>query len=335
MSEINSSYPFASTRVKAIESKLITKEKLSRIIEAKDFDMAMRILAELGYGQTAAGIHTGTASFEDLIQRELAETDSLLETLSPDDTFTRIVRAEKDYYNLKVLIKLFMQSLALDSVTLSPGNFSVDTMRRAISENNYRDLSETMQDALNYIDKQFSVESDASIVGIALDRAYAKDISEMTNQMNDPLISAYFEALFDLTNIIALFRIRAAGLSKDSFDRNYLKGGRIDKSTLSDAFDLPGESIPGAAAKGIYASILADAFDDYAKTGSLYMMEKARDDYLLKLLKEQQHDMFSIGPLMAYYVAKQREAAAVRLVMTAKQGGIDADVVNHRLKDLF
>ena len=36
MSETNSSYPFASARVKAIDSALITREKLNRVIEAKD-----------------------------------------------------------------------------------------------------------------------------------------------------------------------------------------------------------------------------------------------------------------------------------------------------------
>ena len=45
MSETNSSYPFASARIKAMESKLITKEKLARLIEAKDYDAAMRQLA--------------------------------------------------------------------------------------------------------------------------------------------------------------------------------------------------------------------------------------------------------------------------------------------------
>jgi len=114
-----------------------------------------------------------------------------------------------------------------------------------------------------------------------------------------------------------------------------VKGGRIDKRTLLDAFDVPYDSFISAAAKGDYSSILADAFEDYQKTGSLYMLEKSRDDYLLALLEKHRHDMFGIGPLMGYYVAKQREAAAVRMVMTAKQGGIDADVVTKRLKELF
>ena len=333
MAETNSSYPFASARVKAIENRLITKEKLNRLIESKDYDVAMRQLAEFGYGQSAGA--AGSGSFEALIHRELTETDALLEALSPSDVFTRIMRAEKDYYNIKVFIKLLMQDKPLDSVALVPGNLAVDTLRRSITENNYYDLPEMMKEALQYIDRQFTIAADASIIGIALDRAYAKEVDALVKKMNNPLVSAYFEAFFDITNIIALMRVRAAGLPRESFERTYVHGGKIDKRTLSDAFDLSDESIPSAVAKGDYSSVLSAAFDDYMKTGSLYMMEKSRDDYLLSLLREQRHDMFGIGPLMGYYIAKQREAAAVRLVMTAKLGGIDSEIVARRLKDLL
>lgn len=333
MSETNSSYPYASARVKAIETRLITKEKLNRLMEAKDYDAAMRQLAEFGYGQSAGA--QGSGSFEVLIQKELDEADALLEALSPSDVFTRIMRAERDYYNLKVLIKLLMQDKPLDSVPLSAGNLTVDTLRRAITENNYYDLPETMKEALQYIDRQFTIAADASIIGIALDRAYAKEIEALVNRMNNPLVSACFEAFFDISNILSLMRVRRAGFTKDSFERVFVHGGRIDKRTLSDAFDLSDESIPAAVAKGAYSSVLSAAFDDFAKTGSLYMMEKSRDDYVLSLLKEQRHDMFGIGPLMGYYIAKQREAAAVRLVMTSKLGGIDAGVAGSRLKELY
>ena len=333
MAETNSSYPFASARVKAIENRLITKEKLNRLIESKDYDSAMRQLAEFGYGQSAGA--AGSGSFEALIHRELTDTDALLEVLSPSDVFTRIMRAEKDYYNIKVLIKLLMQDKPLDSVALVPGNLSADTLRRAITENNYYDLPATMKEALQYIDRQFTVAADASIIGLAMDRAYAKEVSALVAGMRNPLVSDYFTAFFDITNILALMRIRAAGLPRESFERACVQGGSIDKRTLSDAFDLSDESVPSAVAKGVYSTVLSAAFDDYMKTGSLYAMEKSRDDYLLSLLREQKHDMFGIGPLMGYYIAKQREAAAVRLVMTAKLGGIDSDVVTHRLKDLL
>ncbi|MDD5016991.1 MAG: V-type ATPase subunit, partial [Eubacteriales bacterium] len=223
MSETTSSYPFATARVKAMESKLITKDKLNRIIEAKDAGAAMHVLQEIGYGQPLSG----KASFEQMIQHELDETDSLLLSISPNDIFTQIMRTEKDYYNLRVLIKLLMLNNSLEDADLSPGNIGVDTLRHAIIENNYYALPEAMKDALLYIDAQFAVSTDVSIVGIALDRAYAKQITELVEQMKDPLISEYFTAYFDLSNIISFMRVREAGHNRDLFERTYLKGGNI------------------------------------------------------------------------------------------------------------
>lgn len=331
MSEANSSYPFAAARIKAMESALITRDKLNRVIEAKDFEAAMRVLQEIGYGTSLAG----SPSFEALIEKELFDTDALVASIAPDDTFIQVMRAEKDYHNIKVLIKLFMQDKSLDQVQLFPGNIPVDTLRRAIAENNYYDLPPEMKAALGYIDKQFAVATDASIIGVAMDRAYAKQVRKLVHEMNDELVTQYFTAYIDLSNFIAFMRIRISAHTRESFERTFLKGGSIDKRTFSDAFDLADESIMSALMRGDYTDVMAASFDEYQKSGRLYMMEKARDDYLFALLKKHRHDMFGVGPIMCYYVAKQREAAAVRMVMTAKLGGIDTEVVTRRLKELY
>ncbi len=330
MSQTSSSYPYASVSVKALELRLITKEKLARLIESDDYNAAMRLLSELGYGHGASA-----SDFEPLIAKELSETDALLAALSPNDVFTHIMRLERDYQNLKVIIKLLLRDGSLADLDSLPGNISIETLSRAINDNNYYDLPQPMKEALYYIDSQFAVAADASIVGVALDRAYAKDVLHHTEKLGNTLVSEYFQAFFDLTNIIALLRVRVLKAEKASFERAYLYGGKISKRELSDAFDAADESFLSSAAKGGYADVLAEAFADYQKTGSLYMLEKARDDYLLSLLFKNRFDMFGIAPLMGYYIAKQREAAAVRMVMTAKQGGIETDIVSKRLKQLY
>ncbi|MGI5848461.1 MAG: V-type ATPase subunit [Christensenellales bacterium] len=331
MSEKNSNYSFAAARVKAIESRLITKDKLGRLMESKDFDSAMRILQELGYGQSVAS----KDSFEQLINNELSEADDLLIFLSPSDVFIKIMRTQKDYHNLKILIKLTMLNQDLDSIELTPGNISVEILKRAISENDYRELPQTMTDALVYIDKQFASVNDVSIVGITLDKAYAKEINTLIHDMHDPLVSAYFQAYFDLSNIIAFMRIRLSGYGKEVFEKTFFEGGNIEKNTFINAFDLSDENIYNSLFKGDFSRAFSSAFAEYQKSKNLYMLEKARDDYLLQMLRAKWHDMFGIGPLMCYYIAKQREAAAVRMVMTAKLGGINADVVSERMKELF
>lgn len=188
---------------------------------------------------------------------------------------------------------------------------------------------------MDYIDKQFAVAPDVSVIGIALDRAYAKEMRDLVLEMDDPLVTEYFKRYFDMTNFIALMRVRRSGHTKESFERIYVKGGSIEKRRFADAFDMADESVFDAVMRPAYVNAMAHAYNEYKKGGSLYMLEKARDDDLMALVKAERHDMFGIAPLMGYYLAKQREAAAVRMVMTAKQGGIKGQVVLDRLKELF
>ena len=128
-----------------------------------------------------------------------------------------------------------------------------------------------------------------------MDRAYAKQIEELLLQLDDELVTKYYNAFFDISNITTFMRIRQSGHTKESFEDTYLRGGTIDKRTFSEAFELSDESIPVVLAKGEYSAVLAPAFEDFFKTGRLYMMEKAMDDYLLGMLKKHRHDMFGAG----------------------------------------
>ncbi len=330
MAENTSSYPYASARVRAMEQKLITRDKLNRVIEATDADMALRVLQELGYGQGASG----TMTFEDMIARELDAADAFLVAVSPSDVFVRIMRAEKDFYNFKVLIKMLMLDRSLEEAVLSPGNIPVETIRRALADNNYYDLPATMKDALYYIDKQFAVAPDVSVIGIALDRAYAKEIRDLVREMDNELVTQYFTRYFDMCNFIALLRLRKAGHNKETFERVFLKGGSIKKSAFSDLFEAPNESLFDSLMRRDYTA-LAPAWSEFEKSGQIYLLEKARDDDLMALVKKERHDMFGIAPLMSFYIAKQREAAAVRMVMTGKLGGLSSNVVTERLKELY
>ena len=67
----------------------------------------------------------------------------------------------------------------------------------------------------------------------------------------------------------------------------------------------------------------------------MFAVEKARDDYLLDVIKKDKYDMFSSSRAVGFLLAKEREAAAVRLLMVAMLNNISADEIGKRLKDLY
>ena len=63
-------YPFAVASVRSMENKLLTKQKLLQMAEAKDAEEALRFLQDSDYGKTQIGdVH----EVETMIQANLEE----------------------------------------------------------------------------------------------------------------------------------------------------------------------------------------------------------------------------------------------------------------------
>ena len=98
----NKIYPFAVASVRAMENKLLTKQKLMQMAEAKNAEEALRLLADTDYGKTQVrDVH----DFEEMIQNNLEESYESIQKLIPNETFMNIFLFKNDYHNIKVLIK--------------------------------------------------------------------------------------------------------------------------------------------------------------------------------------------------------------------------------------
>ena len=73
-------YPFAVASVRSMENKLLTKQKLLQMAEAKDAEEALRFLQDSDYGKTQIGdVH----EFETMIQANLEEAYQAMGKLIP------------------------------------------------------------------------------------------------------------------------------------------------------------------------------------------------------------------------------------------------------------
>ena len=70
-------------------------------------------------------------------------------------------------------------------------------------------------------------------------------------------------------------------------------------------------------------------------SGNIAMLEKKRDDYLLSLVNSHRHEVMTTFPIVGYYLARDREAKAVRLILTVKRNKLDDSVITERLRELY
>ena len=68
---------------------------------------------------------------------------------------------------------------------------------------------------------------------------------------------------------------------------------------------------------------------------SISAFEKWCDDFQIKSLKPQKWEPFTIGPLVAYILARQNEIKAVRMILSAKQNDLDIQMIKERLREMY
>lgn len=325
------SFPFASATIKSRESSILTREKALRLLGAKDAEEAMKMLGDFGYETEGVA----PVDFEVLLSAQLKKMCKFIEGVTPSKEVTDLFFAAYDYHNAKAWYKAAMKGQEPEaSELIDAGNYPIAKLFEILKDKKYNLLSQEMRSAFADIEKRFSVKPDVSLVGLILDAAYAQEVARRVASIKDPAVKDYFSAWFDFTNITLIIRMKRAGTPKDIFDRAILPGGTIDTAVLRRIYDVDERDMADMFSRTRYAEAAQRAFQYLEETGKLVMFHKEKEDYLMKVAVANRSDMFSIGPVIGFIVATQREIQAIRMIMTAKLNDMDADSVAKILPEL-
>ena len=112
-----------------------------------------------------------------------------------------------------------------------------------------------------------------------------------------------------------------------------LEGGTVSVEKLAAAGDT-------ADMRALYSGKrywprLRRALEESEQSGNLTQIEKLEDDYLKELIELHRYEPVSMLPLVGYLIAREREAAAVRMIMTALVNRFPMDRLRERLRDMY
>lgn len=330
---------FASARVSVLAAKLLTKERVGRMLDAKTPEEAVKALAEFGYGGSRE-MQT-PADYQVLIDEEVQCAHKLLHEITPDQPATDLFLLQYDYHNLKALVKARLQGKN-DAPVQPGGSMDVEFLQSKVRERDYRSLPKEMQKALAEVDMLSGGRATPQVIDTIVDAAMYTDIlqrledSDLRGQRRKtPELETYFRARIDLTNIGTLLRARKANLPKEIFARLLMPQADITREQLLSAYDQPLDALGQLLGKGELRQLVMEGIEDYIATGSTAALERRGDNYLIDLFRAQRHNIFGIQPVIGYVLAREQEARVIRLVMTGKLNNIPAEVIQERLRDLY
>lgn len=333
-----SSYAYAVARVRVLEGRLLTKERLTRLVEADTPEDALRLLLEFNYGQAAGELKT-PYEYDRLILEELREAYALVERISPDPGLTGLFRLQYDAHNLKVLLKArLLEDASEDSshFLMDAGTLPLEKLKAAVAEKRYSILPEPFKTAVLALERGFnSGVIDPQAIGTALDKAVFEEAFLRLAEKPNKFAKLYFSALADFQNVRILLRAKARASSKEELAQALLPQGGVPHSRLTAALEMTPDALLKAVATGPVMSGIQAGLEDYFRTESMAALERRADDYLINLTKGGKRETLGIGPLIGYLLAREQEAKVVRVVMVAKLNGLSESVLKERVRELY
>ena len=324
------SYPYACARISALEKNILSRENARRMAESS-IDDVMRQLLDMRYG----GLPDATPEdCERMINNERLAAAATVMELSPEPALTDLFLLQSDVHNLKVLVKARMLS-STDVAWQEGGLYDREQLQAMVDNQNYEALPKPMAEALDRMERQLLVHFEPQIVSILCDYGYLAHALEQAEQVKEPFAKQYFRALCDFNNVLTFLRMRAMGASREDLEDTLLPVGGITSAALIEAYELPADAMAKALSSSVARQAINAGLAEMLSTGNIGALEKARDDYLLGLVNDHRHDVLTIFPVVGYFLARDREAKAIRLIVTVKRNGLDDGVITERLRELY
>lgn len=313
---------YQNAQIKSRESKLLTQQGVQRLLDASDAKEASRALAELGFG-------TDGENFDVVFKRAEEENVALLKEMNEGGALDAFL-IENDYINLKILLKAFVSGLKAE--TFAPdGLFEVGFLQNAIETGEVAALPKQMQEIILKTQEALAGgQISAHKLDIDVDKTQYAHQLELCKK-SGKVAKEYFEKRIDYLNISSFERARRLNLDQSFFEECFINGGKIALTTFQSVWELHGEELLKPFKETAYFEDLK-ALDE---GGKLVVFEAKTDDSLLKVWKSEKDDLYSISPIVAFYMSRKTELKIAKLIVAGVKNHVAPQIIKERMRELY
>lgn len=316
-------YTYQVARVRARELTLLNRQDLESMMSLKGFEDCMRFLRDKGWGDSTEHTAEEILSIEN---RKLWEfMGELVRDLHPFD----VLLLPTDYNNLKAAVKCISTDTEPVNVFKSGGTIDPAVLEAAVRNNDFSALPKEMAIAGEKAYKTLLQTRDGQLCDMILDKACLLALGEAGKSSKEPLVKDYAELIVAISNIKIAVRCQKTGKSLSFIQEALAPCTSLNLRSLSEAAAKSLEDVFSYLSSTNYAP----AVEKLKESASAF--EKWCDDRLMELVKKQKMNPFTLGPLMAYVIARQNEMSTARIILSGKLNGLDSGIIRERLRETY
>lgn len=322
------------TITRVLETRLLSKTRIDRMIEAKDIGEVFKTLNETEYSNAVAGI-TRNEDYENILSHELKRVYKLMREISKDQVVVDLMALKYDYHNLKVMVKERKLNKDLSHLYIPIECTDFKTIKEGFLEGNLKDVDPVYREAIEAVLKDFEATKDPQRIDLIFDKFYFEHLYKMAVGTGIELFVNYVKDMIDFINIKSAIRLKKQGKDMAFFEDVLLPNGNIDKDAILFALNDSIENMISRFKNSRISSKLIKGLEAYKTTNRLSDLEKYMDNYLMEINQPSKFVNFGPEPIFSYIVAKEAEIKTLRIIMVSKLNNISPDATRERVRDLY
>ena len=322
-------YLSISTRVRAMETGLLSRDKMEQILEARSREDIAKILQEAGY--------------PDLDPERPEEMDAALARIreeklldlsdgAPDPALFDIFKIPYDYHNIKAILKADAMGMDPARMLSDLGRVPAREIREAVQSGAYDSLPGKLPIAIAEAKEALDTTRDPQICDIIADRWSFEDLYQSAEQSGSAFLLNYIKIRVDAVNLKALIRTLRMGKNADFLRGVLMDGGEIDVNSILNISANGGNNILDLYNPTAFKQAAEVGADALKSGGALTEFEKLCDDAVTDYLNQSSLIPFGEAPVIAYLAARETEYANLRILLMGRNAGLSPEIIKSRLR---
>jgi V/A-type H+-transporting ATPase subunit C len=304
---------------------MLTRERMDRMIEARDASEAMKVLAECGYNESAG--------LDGALAQARAEAFTDMANSVPDADLVEVFQLKYDYHNAKTILKAQAMGVDPDRLLLAGGRYDGHALLDGWRREELSGCSELFRRAMEQAAAELADSHDPQKADLILDRACYEEMAQLAKKLDSNFLRGYVRLSVDVANLRTAVRVARMGKEGDFLRQVLLPGGNVSEQAVvaarGDALGEVFRSGPLAQAAELGAKLTQP------DAGSLTAFERECDNALTAYLATARRIPFGEETVIGYLYAKEQELTAIRSIFAGRSAGLDGDTIRQRLRETY
>ena len=317
-------YTYAVARIRAKEVSLFSQATIEQLLACKDEKQCLQFLVEKGWGEADTPMEA-----EAILTREKEKTWDLMRELVKDMSVFDVLTYPDLFHNLKAAIKEIATEEKNPNIFYKDTAVSGEEMMEIISAKDFSRLPENMREAAKEAYETLLHTRDGQLCDIIIDRAALDAIYQAGKESKDEIIRDYAESTVAVADIKIAVRSQKTAKTMDFMKKAMAECDSVSVELLARA------ALSGMDAIGEYLSGTAYAEGAQALAESPSAFERWCDNRIIQTIHPQLYNSFTIGPLVAYVLARENEIKTVRIILSGKLNELPEESIRERVREMY